>query len=99
MGDVLMYVTRWPMAVSSNPPANVPSFVLHGLWPNNDDGSYPSNCNPRDRFSWTALEPIMSELAVTWPDLQHPGKNASGFWQHEWSKHGTCAINGQSKAM
>jgi ribonuclease T2 len=51
-------------------------FVLHGLWPQNYDGSYPANCGEQPG-------PAQSEkyLDVT-PDVS--------LLKHEWSKHGTC---------
>lgn len=59
------------------------SFVVHGLWPQNNDGSYPVFCshekgpaNPRDDFDMT-------------PDMQLLG--------HEWAKHGTCSAQGPKR--
>lgn len=51
-------------------------FVLHGLWPQNYDGSYPVNCAERPG----PLQPERN-LDIT-PDLP--------LLEHEWSKHGTC---------
>ena len=51
-------------------------FVLHGLWPENADGSYPASCAERPG-------PAHPEryLDMT-PDLS--------LLKHEWAKHGTC---------
>ena len=54
-----------------------PAFVLHGLWPQNNDGTYPQNCSnapgPADP----------SQYADIYPD--------PGLLRHEWSTHGTCS--------
>lgn len=52
-------------------------FVLHGLWPQNNDGSYPSNC---------AHEAGLKNYAA-FKDL-NPDPS---LLQHEWEKHGTCS--------
>jgi ribonuclease T2 len=54
-----------------------PGFVLHGLWPENTDGSYPENCSnapgPSDPQAFRDILPDMHLL------------------EHEWTTHGTCS--------
>jgi ribonuclease T2 len=53
------------------------TFVLHGLWPQNSDGSYPKNCS-------NAPGPENpSQYADIYPD--------PSLLQHEWLTHGTCS--------
>ena len=57
--------------------ANHPALVLHGLWPQNTDGTYPQNCS-------TAPGPAdPSQFADIYPD--------AALLQHEWRTHGTCS--------
>lgn len=57
--------------------ASHPGFVLHGLWPQNRDGSWPANCpthapGPTNPSAWLDITPDLSLIA------------------HEWTKHGAC---------
>jgi ribonuclease T2 len=50
-------------------------FIVHGLWPQNNNGTYPKNCGTRPGPSatdWQGLFPTAS-LAI-----------------HEWTTHGVC---------
>lgn len=54
-----------------------PAFVLHGLWPENNDGSYPEACS-------NAPGPANpAKYSDIYPD--------QGLLQHEWETHGTCS--------
>jgi ribonuclease T2 len=57
--------------------ASHPAFVLHGLWPQNTDGTYPQNCSNEPGPSHP------SKYADIYPD--------PGLLQHEWHTHGTCS--------
>ena len=53
------------------------TFVLHGLWPQNDNGTYPENCSP---------EPGPRNPAAYSDIYPDPG-----LLVHEWRAHGTCS--------
>ena len=57
--------------------ATHPGFVLHGLWPQNNDGTYPEHCSD---------SPGPSNPAA-FRDLYLD----AGLLNHEWSTHGTCS--------
>jgi ribonuclease T2 len=59
------------------------SFVVHGLWPQNNDGSYPVFCSQEPGPS----NP-QENLDIT-PDLH--------LLAHEWDKHGTCSAKGEQR--
>ncbi len=52
------------------------TFVLHGLWPQNNDGSYPKQCGnapgPSDPGQFSDIYP------------------EPGLLEHEWKTHGVC---------
>jgi ribonuclease T2 len=53
-----------------------PGFVVHGLWPQSTDGTYPQNCSsasgPENPGAFTDIIPTASLV------------------EHEWTTHGTC---------
>jgi ribonuclease T2 len=57
--------------------ASSPGFILHGLWPQNTDGSYPEHCTdtpgPQDASAYRDIFPDTHLL------------------EHEWQTHGTCS--------
>ena len=58
-------------------------LMFHGLWPENNNGTYPSDCAKVPDIDTSKLDfsnPYLSYLS-----------NASAFINHEWSKHGTCS--------
>jgi ribonuclease T2 len=54
-----------------------PGFVVHGLWPQNNDGTFPENCGgmpkPPNTAAYLDIMPTI-ELIL-----------------HEWKAHGTCS--------
>ncbi|KAK4399806.1 Ribonuclease 3 [Sesamum angolense] len=73
---------------TGKPTAN---FTIHGLWPNYNNGSYPSSCNKKSPYDGTKVSDLLSRLEVSWATLACPTNNGTKFWSHEWEKHGTCS--------
>ncbi|KAK3075606.1 Ribonuclease T2 precursor (RNase T2) [Teratosphaeriaceae sp. CCFEE 6253] len=70
------------------------SWTIHGLWPDNCDGTYDSNCD--DSRAYTNItqilqaagaDDLLSYMQTYW--VSDSG-SAESFWEHEWGKHGTC---------
>jgi len=70
----------------------VEAFTLHGLWPEFERGGWPQFCKADSSADVLALgveaEPASPHMRCEWPSF-HGGE--AKFWDHEWSKHGTCA--------
>ena len=67
------------------------AFSIHGLWPENVDGTYPALCDCKYDFEDRDLDPILDRLLTDWPS-NIPNSDYS-FWRHEVKKHGSCCQN------
>ncbi|KXJ92548.1 ribonuclease T2-like protein [Microdochium bolleyi] len=89
-GGQLLLTQFWDTAPSVGP---ADSWTLHGLWPDNCDGSYEQFCAPEREF--TNITAVLAQSAPCtleymqkyWKDYQG---NDESFWEHEFNKHGTC---------
>ncbi|KAI0229720.1 Ribonuclease 1 [Lamellibrachia satsuma] len=72
-------------------PGNVTTWSIHGLWPSRHKGESPSFCNRSAKFDPSAIRPIENLLLKFWPNL-YTDEPLLQFWEHEWNKHGTCAM-------
>ena len=77
------------------------SFTIHGLWPDNCDGSYEQFCR-RDLFiddvyyimhngNFPGTEALYHDLDLLWKS-NRVGQDES-LWIHEFNKHGSCIKN------
>ncbi|XP_054810491.1 ribonuclease 1-like [Prosopis cineraria] len=97
--DFFYFVLQWPGSYCDTqrsccyPTSGKPEvdFGIHGLWPNYNDGSYPSNCDPNNPFNQSEVSDLISSLERNWATLACPSGNGIQFWTHEWDKHGTCS--------
>ncbi|GER41414.1 ribonuclease NW [Striga asiatica] len=97
--DFFYFVQQWPGSycdtkksccypTTGKPPSN---FGIHGLWPNNEDGSYPSNCDSNNPYDQSKISELISRMQQDWATLACPSNDGTKFWSHEWDKHGTCS--------
>ncbi|KAI0470265.1 ribonuclease T2-like protein [Xylaria cf. heliscus] len=88
-GDLLL-TQFWDTDPSTGP---ADSWTIHGLWPDNCDGTYQQYCDPSREY--TNISAILAAKApCTLKTMQTYWKDYTGddesFWEHEWGKHGTC---------
>ena len=67
------------------------NFIIHGLWPQYYNNSYPSFCLPCDNFdknliNETLVKKYWADSDVDW-----------NFLKHEWDKHGCCSTFSQEE--
>lgn len=55
------------------------SFVLHGLWPQSENGAPPMDCGEAGPPSTATVEHMLNFMP------------SRGLIRHEWTKHGTCS--------
>lgn len=58
---------------------NKVGFIVHGMWPQNSDGTYPQSCG--------SAQPVAGATV----DRMLPMMMDAGLIQHEWRNHGTCS--------
>ena len=69
-------------------------WTVHGIWPTKDKTMGPFHCS-NVKFDEAKIQPILEDLKQHWTNVR---KNTEtyNFWEHEWTKHGTCAIQLES---
>ncbi|XP_036335743.1 ribonuclease Oy-like [Rhagoletis pomonella] len=100
--DVLIFTQQWPVTTcyhwreeDSTHACILPDkkefWTIHGVWPTKLGHMGPSFCNKTADFDLNQLEQILTNLKTYWPTID--GQQKLGyFWEHEWLKHGTCAV-------
>ncbi|KZV89341.1 ribonuclease T2 [Exidia glandulosa HHB12029] len=90
-GGLLLQTQFWDANPSTGP---TNSWTVHGLWPDNCDGTFEQNCDSSRAYTGIASLLTAQGASSTLSFMQEFWKDISGddesFWEHEWSKHGTC---------
>ncbi|GMM36257.1 ribonuclease T2 [Saccharomycopsis crataegensis] len=70
------------------------TFTLHGLWPDNCDGSYEQFCdssmninNVTEILEQFGEHELLEKMKEVWLNINH---NDESLWLHEFNKHATC---------
>lgn len=90
-GGALLQTQFWDTNPSTGPSD---SWTIHGLWPDNCDGTYQSNCD--DSRAYTNITAILKAFnrqnLLDYMNTYWISDDSSNevFWEHEWGKHGTC---------
>ena len=90
-GGLFLLTQFW----DTNPPTGPSNhWTVHGLWPDNCDGTYDAYCdNTRSYQNVTQIlqaagkTDLLSYMSTYWKDMNGVDET---FWEHEWNKHGTC---------
>lgn len=89
-GGILLQTQFWDYnpAIGGNE-----TFTLHGLWPDNCDGTYEQFCDDDLDISNAKLivqqfdQQLYDDMSTYWKDYKG---NDESLWEHEFNKHGTC---------
>ncbi|KAI5821117.1 ribonuclease Trv [Pyronema omphalodes] len=89
-GGLVLLTQFWDYSPPAGP---VDSWTIHGLWPDNCDGTFESSCDPAraypsitDILQSRGETELLDEMSLLWKGLN----GDEDLWQHEWAKHGTC---------
>lgn len=89
-GGVILLTQFWDYNPGIGPDNE---FTIHGLWPDNCDGTYAQFCDSSLRVNSVADiisqwdENLLTEMNRLWKDYRGNDEN---LWLHEYNKHGTC---------
>ena len=53
-------------------------LIVHGLWPQYEDGSWPATCRDSDRLPQQVVDKLLGDTP------------SDALVRHEWTAHGTC---------
>ena len=68
-------------------------FTLHGLWPQYKAGGYPASCT-NEAYDVASADYVgWDDMTKYWPEVEYEVTDPryTQFWDHEWTKHGTCS--------
>ncbi|KAF9074958.1 RNase Irp1 [Rhodocollybia butyracea] len=93
-GGLILQTQFWDTSTETGP---TDSFTIHGLWPDNCDGTFEESCDPsRD---YTGISSLLTEQGATstldfmnqfWLNDPDDGSNEELWEVNEWAEHGTC---------
>ncbi|KAL1985807.1 hypothetical protein VTN96DRAFT_7299 [Rasamsonia emersonii] len=90
-GGLLLQTQFWDTDPVTGP---TDSWTIHGLWPDNCDGSYQQNCDPSRAYKniteilqAAGKQSLLDYMKTYW---QSNDESPEEFWEHEWATHGTC---------
>lgn len=68
-------------------------YTLHGLWPQYSAGGYPADCTTEAYDKSSAAAVGWETMTQYWPEVEYKVTDPeyTSFWEHEWTKHGTCS--------
>jgi len=99
--DFLLFAQVWPISGcikweerSDDNTCSLPNrkqWTVHGIWPTKNFTIGPLYCNRSVHFDFDTLKPILDDLELHWTNVR-ANTELDNFWQHEWEKHGTCAM-------
>jgi ribonuclease T2 len=76
--DYFLLALSWPGSICrSLHPCHIPAgqtdnFTMHGLWPDNFDGSYPQDCDsPAGKFDPAQIQSLLPDLNKYWTDFKN----------------------------
>ncbi|EMD00455.1 hypothetical protein BAUCODRAFT_62004, partial [Baudoinia panamericana UAMH 10762] len=91
-GGLILQTQFWDTPPAAAGPNT--SWTIHGLWPDNCDGSYAQYCDESRQYTNISQiiqsygrQDLLDYMNTYW--VSNSG-TAESFWEHEWGKHGTC---------